>query len=90
MLALLKVPAGKNLLGVASTLSWNEYAATWGKLNGVTCRFERLDRKFLENAVPGGIGEEMAETYEYIAEFGCDGGDPTILLPKDVSDSFRP
>lgn len=88
--ALLKVPAGQNLLGVASTLSWNEYAALWGKVNGVTCRFERLDRKVLEDAIPGGIGEEMADMFEYISEFGYHGGDPTVVLPKDVSDSPIP
>ncbi|KAI1255203.1 hypothetical protein MGN70_003267 [Eutypa lata] len=82
--ALLKVPAGQNLLGVASTLSWNEYAALWGKINGVTCRFERLDRKVLEDAIPGGIGEEMADMFEYISEFGYHGGDPTVVLPKDL------
>ncbi|OHW99276.1 NADB-Rossmann family domain-containing protein [Colletotrichum incanum] len=82
--ALLEVPAGQNLLGVASTLSWNEYVALWGKIQGVTCRFERVDRKVLQDALPGGIGEEFAETYEYIAEFGCEGGDPTVIHPKDL------
>ncbi|WYZ38081.1 hypothetical protein EsH8_II_001587 [Colletotrichum jinshuiense] len=82
--ALLHVPAGQNLLGAASTLSWNEYANLWGRHHGVTCRFERLDRKVIEDAVPGGIGEEFADMFEYIAEFGYDGGDPTIVLPKDL------
>lgn len=50
------------------------------------CRFERLNRKVLEDAISGGIGEEFAEMYEYIAEFGCEGGNPTVVLPKDVSD----
>ncbi|KAL6409838.1 hypothetical protein AUP68_06236 [Ilyonectria robusta] len=82
--ALLKVPAGQNLLGAASILSWKEYAALWGKIRGVTCRFERLDRKFLQEAIPGGIGEEFNDMFEYISEFGYDGGDPTVVLPKDL------
>lgn len=85
-MALVKVPAGQNLLGVSSTLSWDEYVALWGKIHGVTCRFERVDRKVFDDAIPGGVGEEFAETYEYIAEFGCEGGDPTVVLPKDVSE----
>lgn len=88
--ALLKVPAGQNLLGAASILSWSEYAALWGKIRGVTCRFERLDRKFLQEAIPGGIGEEFNDMFEYISEFGYDGGDPTVVLPKDVSHSPIP
>lgn len=82
--ALLEVPAGQNLLGAAGSLSWNEYAALWGKVHGVNCRFERLDRKVIEEAIPGGIGKEFADMFEYIAEFGYDGGDPTVVLPKDV------
>jgi hypothetical protein len=82
--ALLQVEPGKNLLGYASMLSWNEYAALWGKIHGVTCRFQPLDRTVLENAVPGGVGEELADMFGYIGEFGYDGRDPTVVHPKDV------
>lgn len=83
----MNVPAGKNLLGVGSILSWKEYAALWGKIHGVECSFERLDRQVLEKAVPGGVGAEFADMFEYISEFGYDGGDPTVVLPEDVSDT---
>jgi hypothetical protein len=35
---------------------------------------------------PGGIGEELADMFEYIGEFGYDGGDPDVIYPEDVSD----
>lgn len=76
---------GKILLGYGSLISWNEFAALWGKVHGVTCRFERLDRNVIESAVPGGIGEELADMFEYIGDFGYDGGDPSVVHPKDVS-----
>lgn len=76
---------GKNLLGYGSLISWNEYAALWGKIHGVTCRFEHLDRNVVESAIPGGIGEELADMFEYIGDFGYDGGDPSVVHPKDVS-----
>lgn len=85
MKALVQVAPGKHLLGTSGELSWTEYAALWGKVNGVTCRFQRLDRKILEDAIPGGIGEELADMLEYIGEFGYTGGDPSIVYPKDVS-----
>jgi hypothetical protein len=32
----------------------------------------------------------MADMFEYISEFGYDGGDPTVVLPKDVCiDPFK-
>lgn len=82
--ALLQVEPGKNLLGYSSMLSWNEFAALWGKIHGVTCRFQRLDRTVLENAVPGGIGEELADMFGYIGDFGYDGRDPSVVHPKEV------
>ncbi|KAJ6001464.1 hypothetical protein N7499_002622 [Penicillium canescens] len=66
--ALLQVEPGKNLLGYASILSWNGFAALWGKTHGVTCRFQRLDHTVLENAVPGDIGEELADMFDYIRD----------------------
>ncbi|KAH6685469.1 hypothetical protein F5X68DRAFT_262701 [Plectosphaerella plurivora] len=83
-LALVKAPAGQNLLGTRGLLSWSEFAALWGKVHGVEARFERIDRQIVENAIPGGIGEELADMFEYIGEFGYDGGDPTVVLPKDL------
>ncbi|KAH7183924.1 hypothetical protein DER44DRAFT_834986 [Fusarium oxysporum] len=82
--ALVQVEPGKNLLGYGSLISWNEFAALWGKVHGVTCRYERLDRKVLEAAVPGCIGEELADMFEYIGEFGYDGRDPTVVDPENL------
>ncbi|KPM38494.1 hypothetical protein AK830_g8054 [Neonectria ditissima] len=82
--ALLEVAPGKNLLGTSGELSWSEYASLWGKVNGVTCNFHPLDRKVLEDMIPGGIGEELADMLEYIGEFGYTGGDLSIVRPKDL------
>lgn len=73
------------MLGFGSMMSWNEFVRIWGKFHGVECHFERLDRKIVEQAVPGGIGEEFADMFEYTSDFGYDGGDPSVVHPKDVS-----
>jgi hypothetical protein len=85
--ALLQVEPGKNLLGYGSFIGWAEFASLWGKVHGVTCRFERVDRKVLEDAIPGPLGVELADMLEYIGEFGYDGRDPSVIHPKDVSTS---
>lgn len=82
--ALLDVPAEVNALGTGGIVSWTEFATLWGKHHGVECRAERLNREVLEQAIPGGIGAEFADMFEYSAEFGYTGGDPTVVLPEDV------
>ncbi|KAM6516744.1 hypothetical protein FALCPG4_014917 [Fusarium falciforme] len=82
--ALTQVEPGKHLLGASGFLSWNEFTTLWGKVHGVQCRFQRLDRAVLENAIPGGVGEELADMYEYIGDFGYHGGDPSVIFPADL------
>ncbi|KAF0638233.1 hypothetical protein FPSE5266_07766 [Fusarium pseudograminearum] len=82
--ALVRTEPGKTLLGFGSLISWIKFAALWGKTYGATCRYQRIDRKVLETAVPGCIGEELADMFEYIGEFGYDGCDPSIVYPDNV------
>ncbi|KAJ0123959.1 uncharacterized protein J7T55_012432 [Diaporthe amygdali] len=82
--ALTQVEPGKHLLGASGFMSWNDFAALWGRVHGVKCHFQRLDRKVLENAIPGGVGEELADMFEYIGDFGYHGGDPNIVFPADL------
>lgn len=86
--ALTQVEPGKHLLGASGILSWNEFATLWGKVHGVECRFQPLDRKVVEDAVPGGVGEELADMFEYIGDFGYHGGDPNVIFPANVSTSL--
>ncbi|KAG4414577.1 hypothetical protein IFR04_012275 [Cadophora malorum] len=81
--ALVQVPAGKNLLCFGSMMSYNEWTALWAKILGVKATFVRLDRKIVEQAIPV-IGEEYCDMIEYTGEFGYDGGDKTIVHPKDL------
>ena len=73
-------------------MSWNEWVLIWGRVHGVECRFERLDRKLVEEAVPGGVGAEISDMFEYASDFGYDGGDPSVVHPSSVSSPsfFRP
>ncbi|PVH81998.1 NAD(P)-binding protein [Cadophora sp. DSE1049] len=82
--ALVQVPPGKNLLAFGSMMSWNEWVALWGKIHGVKCTFVRMDRKVVENAIPGGVGEEYVDMLEYTSDFGYDGGDKSVVHPKDL------
>jgi hypothetical protein len=74
---------GKNLVGAGEVLSWNEWCAIWAKHNGVKCAFERKERKEMEDAM-GPLGREFADMFQYMDEFGYDGGDPSVVYPWDL------
>ncbi|KAF2180701.1 NAD(P)-binding protein [Zopfia rhizophila CBS 207.26] len=81
--ALVEIAPGKILVGAGSKMSWDDWCQIWGKINGVSCRFERSDRKFMdENMVP--FGRELADMFQYIDEFGYDGSDPSVVYPWDL------
>ncbi|PVH72206.1 NAD(P)-binding protein [Cadophora sp. DSE1049] len=82
--ALIQVAPGKNLLGFGSMISFKEFAAIWGRVHGVKCSFQQIDRMSIEAAMPGGLGEETMDMFDFIAEFGYDGGDPSVVHPKDL------
>ncbi|KAF2477402.1 NAD(P)-binding protein [Lindgomyces ingoldianus] len=81
--ALVELPAGKNLVGAGSLLSWNDWCQIWGKINGVTCTFERTDRKYMDENM-GSFGRELADMFQYIDEFGYDGSDPSVEYPWNL------
>jgi len=62
----------------------SEWAQLWGRLNGVQCRFEPVPLKQVEDAMPPGLGREIGESCLYASEFGYDGGDPSVVHPRDV------
>jgi len=82
--ALVDVEPGKNLLGAANVMTWKEWADLWGKTLGVTCKYEQLPSEEYMQAMPGDIGKELTAMWEYFSDFGYDGRDPSVVLPKDV------
>jgi hypothetical protein len=75
-------------VGAGEVLSWNEWCAIWAKHNGVKCSFERKERKEMEDAM-GPIGREFADMFQYMDEFGYDGGDPSVMYPWDLEVKVR-
>lgn len=66
-------------------LSWKEYCELWGKILGVSCRYEEMTVSEWQKIMPGPIGKEIGDMWVYLSEFGYDGHDPGVVLPKDVS-----
>lgn len=83
---LVGVEAGKNLLGVASWVSWKEWMELFGERVGVKeVKYEEMSVAEMAEMIPGGFGKELADMYQYIDRFGYDGGDPGVVTPEQVS-----
>ena len=83
--ALVDVEPGKDLIGAGSFLNWKEWCEMWSKHTGKTIVYEEADPMELENAMPGGMGKELADMFRYVDHYGYDGGDPDVVYPWDVS-----
>jgi hypothetical protein len=82
--ALLDLPAGVNLVGAGSLISWGDWCSIWGQLNGVECTYERQDRQAFEE-VAGPIGREVADMYQFFEQYGYCGVDQEdVVYPWDL------
>ena len=85
--ALVQVPPGKNLLAYGTMISWSAYMALWAKTLGLPGgSYRQLTiEEIIKLAGDPDLGREVAEGWLYQGEFWYDGGDPSIVHPKDVS-----
>ncbi|KAF2993523.1 hypothetical protein E8E13_001873 [Curvularia kusanoi] len=82
--ALLDLPAGENLVGAGSLMSWGDWCSIWGQVNNVECTFERQDRQAVEQAA-GLVGREIADMYRFFEQYGYCGVDQKdVIYPWDL------
>ncbi|GKT90375.1 nmrA-like family protein [Colletotrichum tofieldiae] len=83
--ALAKAPPGTHLLACSELMTWPDYADLWARTVGVPAVFESFTLEDMDKLAPGGFGIEIGEMHAYAIEFGYWGGDPSIVLPAEVS-----
>jgi hypothetical protein len=81
------MPAGKTLSGAGDILSWKECLQIWCKTQGLT--YGGYDETTIEDYVKMSgmgpdLGLEFAEMFAFMDSPGYNGGDPSVILPKDV------
>jgi hypothetical protein len=82
--ALVKMPPGKDLLGVSEMVPYGDYLKIWGDLNGVSTRYTHLSGEEYEKLLPEVVAKEFQESFAFNEDFGWDGGEPGILRPSEV------
>ena len=88
--ALVQSPPEKNVLAYGSMISWKDYMTLWAQILELPGGYYRqVPVDLFDKKVPGGLGREVGEGGAYQGEYGYDGGDPSIVHPKDVSRSVH-
>ncbi|KAL1615026.1 hypothetical protein SLS56_011957 [Neofusicoccum ribis] len=83
--ALIRSPPGLNLLGYGQMMSLREYMAVWSRVMGIgPATYEEIPLADMEKTMPSALARELGEMCLYMAEFGYDGSDPTIVHPADL------
>lgn len=83
--ALIRSPPGLHLLGYGQLMSWREYAAVWSRVTGAgPVTYEEITVADMEKIMPSALAKELGEMCLYMAEFGYDGSDPSIVHPADL------
>lgn len=77
--ALLRLPPRKTLMAASVWCTWPEWIKTWGNVVGVKTSYQEVRVADFDEWLPGGIGKEIGEMYEYSNDPGYDGGDPALL-----------
>ena len=83
--ALVNAEPDKNLLAFRESMSFGEFADVWGRTLGVKSKYIPVDPKDKWVDMPDFLAIDIEECAAYIDEFGYDGGDPSVIHPKDVS-----
>jgi len=67
---LVRSPPKQNLLGVSEMANYIEYMKIWSEVTGVPSEVREISVQEADEASPGGIGREAAESTATSAEFG--------------------
>jgi hypothetical protein len=82
---LVRSPPKQDLLGVSEMANYVEYMKIWSEVTGVPSEVKEISIKEADEAAPGGVGREAAESTSTSAEFGWG---EHLVLPTQVSLRF--
>jgi len=79
-------PRGKNIFAAGRIMSWTEHLQIWCEVNNVPFGgFDEIPLEKYEKFIPvPDLGRKIGEIMLFINEFGYCGGDPSVVLLRDV------
>ena len=82
--ALFETTPGVTLVGASELLAWKQWLQLWGERNQVQTRYRQASVDEYAAKAPG-IGDAVAEEFQFIEEYGFTGGNPDAIYPNQVS-----
>ncbi|KAI9661163.1 MAG: hypothetical protein M1821_009490 [Bathelium mastoideum] len=76
--ALVDLPPRKHLLGASESMTFPEWAKTWGDTLGYRIEYKQVPDEEFWQGVPEEFKTVLSEDFAYTDEFGYTGGDPEV------------
>ncbi|KAK8087574.1 hypothetical protein PG997_002535 [Apiospora hydei] len=80
----LDYPAGTDVLGASEIVTKSEYAALWGRTQGVKATVRDVSEEEYIKYLPEGFEATIVDDLRFFAEFGYAGGNPRVKTPAEL------
>jgi hypothetical protein len=77
-------PPGTHVLGATQIISREDYAALWGRVQGVNTVVKDVSEEEYARNVPEEIQDTMLDLFKFFPEYGYAGGNPDVKTPAEL------
>lgn len=88
--ALRKLPPKSTLMAASEWCTWPEWIKTWGDVTGVKTSYKQVSVDNFDEHIPGGVGKEIGEMYEFSSTFGYNADQENTLKTWDLEKVCNP
>ena len=71
-------------MATSEWLTWPDWIKTWGELTGVKTSYKQTTVEDLAEHIPGGVGKEIGEMYQFSSDFGYNALQANTLKTWDL------
>ena len=82
--ALLKLPPNSTVMAASVWCTWPDWIKLWGKLTGVETSYKQVDVTNFDKHLPGGVGKEIGEMFEFSSEHGYNADQANTMKQWDL------
>jgi hypothetical protein len=82
--ALLLLPPASTVMAASEWLTWPQWIDIWGEVTSMKTSYKQVTVDDLDKDIPGGVGREIGEMYEFSSEFGYNAEQKNTLKIWDL------
>jgi hypothetical protein len=82
--ALLQLPPTSTLMAASEWLTWPQWIELFGDVTGTKTSYKQITVSEMEEYLPGGVGKEIGEMYEFSSEMGYNASQEDTLMRWDM------